>query len=340
MKKFILFPLVLITIGCNMAKKEPTAAAPQSEGGSPVLAKLDGQPITEEEVRKVSGAGLARAEAQLYEARREGVENVLEDRLLTAEATSQKTTKEELIKKRVADKINVTDAEIQKFYNEKKSQMGGKGIEEMKVNIRGYLQREKYQQVYGELIAKLKKKSDLEILIHPPKVEIDEGDAPAMGPKDAPIRLVEFTDYQCPFCSRARPTINQVLGTYKGKVRYVLKDFPLSFHRESEKAHEAAHCAGEQGKYWELNKKIWDNQKSIKPEDLKKYATELKLNTAKFNECLDSGKFQELVQTNQQQGEQLGVSGTPAFFVNGRMISGARPFEDFKEVIDDELSRR
>jgi protein-disulfide isomerase len=103
------------------------------------------------------------------------------------------------------------------------------------------------------------------------------------------------------------------------------------------KAHEAFHCAGEQGKYWEMNQKLWDNQKSIKVDDLKKYAQELKLKTDPFNQCLDSGKYTERVKKSADYGAQLGVSGTPAFFINGRMISGARPFEAFKEVIDDEL---
>ncbi len=302
-----------------------------------VIARFNGDPITDEDIRKVGGSKLAQAEAALYDARKDGIDQIVEDRLMDAEAKKKGTTKDDLLKKNVYDKIKISDKDIEKFYNEKKAQMQGKKLEEAKDNIRGYLFREKYQSVYGDYVANVKKNAKIEVLIKPAKIDIEEGDAPALGPKDAPIRLVEFTDYQCPFCGRARAVINQVLSEYKGKVRYVLKDFPLSFHKDSIKAHEAALCAGDQGKYWDLNKKLWDNQQSIKVDDLKKYAKDVGLNTSKFNECLDSGKNTDKVRQNQQYGEKVGVTGTPAFFINGRMISGARPFDSFKQIIDDEL---
>jgi len=164
-------------------------------------------------------------------------------------------------------------------------------------------------------------------------------DDPVLGKADAPITLIEFTDYQCPFCGRVRQTVSQILEEYKGKVRYVIRDFPLSFHKDALKAHEGAHCAADQGKYWEMNKKLFADQSKIQVEDLKKYAAEIKLDAKKFADCLDSGKYTEKVRKSQEYGEKIGVSGTPAFFINGRMISGARPFEAFKEIIDDELRK-
>jgi protein-disulfide isomerase len=346
MKRVILaISLLLVVSACGEGKKsttqasQPPAAAPEEGAAGTVIAKINGQPITDEDVRKVAGAKLSQAEMELYEARKEGIDQIIDDKLLEAEASRQGTAKDQLLKKNVYDKIQISDKEIEKFYNEKKGQMQGKKLDEVKGNIRGFLFREKYQNLYGDFMKGLKKKADIAILIKAPKVEVPVGDSPSIGPKDAPVTVVEFTDYQCPFCGRARPTINQVLETYKGKVRYVLRDFPLSFHKDAMKAHEAFHCAGEQGKYWEMNKKLWDNQKAIKVDDLKKYAQEIKLNTSKFNECLDSGKYTDKVKQSQEDGEKVGVSGTPAFFVNGRMISGARPFESFKEIIDDELEQ-
>lgn len=326
-----------VVVACSGAK--PTAAPLAPAGSGTVLATLNGQAITDEDVRKVVGGRLSQAEMELYEAREEGIHQLVEDRLLEAEAARRGTTKAQLLDQEVNSKVKVNEGEIEKFYRENKERVGGKKLDEVRPQIRGFLGREQTQKLYGKLVASLKKKADLQINIQPPKVEFDVGEAPAIGPEKAPILLVEFTDYQCPFCSRARPAVNQVLKEYKGKVRYVLKDFPLSFHREAFKAHEAAHCAGEQGKYWEMNQKIWDNQKSIKLEDLKKYAQEIKLNGGKFNECLESGKFADKIQKSLESGQEVGVSGTPAFFVNGRMISGARPFEAFKEIIDSELAR-
>ena len=327
MKKSALL-ITLVLLSSCAEKKGPAAQNVGSTAPSGnILAHFNGEPITDEDIRKVAGPKLAQAEMDLYDARREGIDQLIADKLLEMESKKQGMAKEEFLKKNLFDKIKIEDKDVEKFYNEQKAQMQGKTLDEVKSNIQGFLSRDKSQKIYGDLIAGLQKKAQVEILIQAPRVKIEEGDSPAIGPKDAPITVIEFTDYQCPFCGRSRPTVNQILEEYKGKVRYVLRDFPLSFHQDSEKAHEAAHCAGEQGKYWDMNKKLFSDQQAIKMDDLKKYAADLKLNTTKFNECLDSGKFADKVRQNQEYGEQVGVNGTPAFFVNGRMISGARPFE-------------
>lgn len=328
-------------ISCSEEKPVPAEPAPAAQvpsaGDGEALAKLNGEVITDEEVRKVAGPKIAQAEMELFDVRKAALDQIIDDRLLEAAAKKEGTAKADFLKKSVFDKIKIEDKEVEKFYNENKAQMQGKSLEGVKGNIRGFLFRDKHQKVYGDLLAGLRKKADLEVLIHAPKVEIEEGDNPAIGPKDAPVKIVEFTDYQCPFCGKARPTVNQILKEYKGKVRYVIRDFPLGFHKDAPKAHEAARCAGEQNKYWDFNKRLFENQREIKEEDLKKYAGEVKLKMDKFNECLSSGKYTAIVRENQEYGEKVGVSGTPAFFVNGRMISGARPFSAFKEIIDDEL---
>lgn len=329
-----LLPLVL---SCECKKTASPTSAPTAATGQ-VIATLNGEAITDEDIRKVAGSDLAQAERELYDARKKGLDQIIEGRLLESEAKKRNISKEDFLKKEVEEKVKIEDRDLKKVYEEKKAQMQGKSFEEMKGNLNGYLHREKYGDLYDALIKRLKKNAQVAVNIKAPKVEVDEGDSPAIGPKDAPVHVVEWTDYQCPFCSRSRETVNQILDTYKGKVRYVIRDFPLSFHKDSLKAHEGAHCAGDQGKYWDMNKKLFGNQKDIKVEDLKKYAGEIKLNMGKFNECLDSGKYTKTVQENQAAGEKVGVSGTPAFFINGRMISGARPFSSFKEIIDDELA--
>lgn len=338
MRRLILFPILLL-VACSGSKGPVAPGAGATVPAGAPIATLNGVPITDEDIRKVSGARLGQAEMELYEAREAGVRDLVDDRLLTEEAGRRKVSKEDLLKKEVSSKIKVTDKEVEKFYNEKKPQMQGKKLDEVRGGIRAHLTSDQYQKHYEKLLAGLRKGAKLQLLILAPTIKIDEGDAPAIGPQGAPVRVVEFTDYQCPFCGRSRPTVNQILDTYKGKVRYVLKDFPLSFHKDAFKAHEAAYCAGDQGKYWEMSKKLFGNQREIQVEDLRKYAGDLKLDTKKFNDCLDAGKHADRVRQNQQQGQDVGVSGTPAFFVNGRMISGAQPFEKFKEVIDAELAK-
>jgi protein-disulfide isomerase/copper chaperone CopZ len=159
------------------------------------------------------------------------------------------------------------------------------------------------------------------------------------GNPDAPITLVEFSDFECPFCVRHYPTLKKILNDYWGKVRLVYKHFPLSFHPNGQKTAEASECAGEQNFFWEYHDKLFDNfQIGYSLENFKKWAKELGLNAQQFNICLDSGKYAQKVQTDYQEGLQKGVNGTPATFVNGQLVSGALPYESFKQIIDNLLS--
>jgi protein-disulfide isomerase len=180
----------------------------------------------------------------------------------------------------------------------------------------------------------------------PPPVEktvfkVDAGNAPAKGGKNAPITIVMFSDFQCPFCSRVEPTIKQVQDTYKDKVRVVWKNYPLPFHDKAMGAAEAAMAAGEQGKFWEMHDLMFKNQQALDRPSLEKYAEELKLDMGKFKAALDSGKFKTQIQGDITYGNSIsGPIGTPTSFINGRKIAGAYPFESFKQVIDEELAKR
>lgn len=160
------------------------------------------------------------------------------------------------------------------------------------------------------------------------------------GGKDAKVTIVEYSDFECPFCGRAHPTIEQVMDTYGDDVRVVYRHFPLSFHPQAQKAAEASECAADQGKFWELHDLIFENQDLLQGgvTQLKKWAADLKLNTAQFNGCLDSGEKAAIVQAQADEGALLGVSGTPGFFVNGISVVGAQPFSVFQQIIDQELA--
>lgn len=160
------------------------------------------------------------------------------------------------------------------------------------------------------------------------------------GDFNAPITLVEFSDFECPFCERHYPTLNQILDEYKGKVRLVYKHFPLGFHPNAQKAAEASECADEQGKFWEYHDKLFENFKlGYSIENFKKWAGDLKLNSEKFDACIDSEKFAQKIQTDYQEGAQKGVNGTPATFVNGQLVSGALPYASFKQIIEGLLNK-
>jgi protein-disulfide isomerase len=180
---------------------------------------------------------------------------------------------------------------------------------------------------------------NVEVLLapyEPPKVAVD-ATGPSKGPAGAPITIVEFSDYECPYCVKAEPTVRQLLAEYPGKIRLVYRDFPLPMHSRAPKAAEAAHCAGDQGKYWEMHDKLIASSTQLDPKDLKSHARDVGLDGAKFDQCLDSGEKAKVVEGHKRAGDEAGVSGTPAFFINGRMISGAQPLEAFKAIVDQEL---
>lgn len=172
----------------------------------------------------------------------------------------------------------------------------------------------------------------------PTKVDMDKlvaDDDPQRGPKNAKITIVEFSDYQCPFCERFyQQTLPELLRDYGDKVRFAFKDFPLPMHPEAQKAHESAHCAGDEGKYWEMHDILFENRNSLDVDALKRYASKLGLNAAKFNQCLESGKYEKSVKEDMRVARTVGVNGTPTFFINGQRLVGAQPAEAFREKID------
>jgi protein-disulfide isomerase len=167
-------------------------------------------------------------------------------------------------------------------------------------------------------------------------IEVSDGGRPARGPADAPITMIEFSDYECPFCKRAAPTVDQVLKAYAGKIKFVYRDYPLPFHASAMPASLAARCAERLGKFWEYHDKVFASP-DLNPAKLKAVAGEVGLDQAKFDACFDQQEGRAAVEKDMEDGQSVGVNGTPAFFINGRMLSGAQPFERFKEVIDDEL---
>lgn len=162
-------------------------------------------------------------------------------------------------------------------------------------------------------------------------------DDPIRGNPAAKVTIVEFSDFQCPFCGRVEPTLKQIFETYKDNVKLIYKNYPLPAHQYAQDAAEAALCVKEQGKFWEYHDKLFENQGKLTVSDLKKYAQDLGLKQDQFNSCLDSKKYQSQVDSDFKAGQAAGVSGTPAFFINGQLVAGAQPFENFKAVIDQEL---
>ncbi len=332
---------IVTVVGLSSACNRPTKSTGTVVGElPPVVATVGDAQITREELEKAASGQLSRVKAQIYEIQKNALDKLIGDKLLAAAAKQAGKSPENYLKDEVESKIKApTEDELKQFYKRNQAQMNGRKFEEIREQIANYLTGTQRRQLQQQLGDRLRSMIDVKINISPPRTQVSAGDAPSQGPADAKVTMIEFSDYQCPFCGRSRPTVNQVLKKYGDKIRYVFRDFPLSFHDKSAKAHEAAHCAGEQGKYWEMNHLLFANQHSLDVSNLKNYAAQIGLDQKKFDTCLDSGKFAARVQRDIQEGASYGVSGTPSFFINGIPLSGARPFSAFSKIIDEELSR-
>ncbi|HMB52777.1 MAG TPA: thioredoxin domain-containing protein [Thermoanaerobaculia bacterium] len=322
-----------------------------AEDDNSVVATIDGEDITMDELEAESEEALDQVEMQLkqcemqaksnrYSALNASLQNLVRDRMIAAEAEKAGQSVEDYRATELESRIGeVTDAEVEAFFNENQARIGDRTIEQIGEQIRQYLTTQKRTEAEEAFYGALEAKYDVAMLLEPPRVEV-AAEGPSAGPEDAAVTIVEFSDFQCPFCSRVNPTLDQVKATYGENVRVVFRQFPLNIHPQAQKAAEASLCADDQGKFWEMHDAMFANQQQLAVENLKAQAAEIGLDAEQFNECLDSDKYADKVAEDMQDGIAAGVSGTPAMFINGVMVSGAVPYEQVAEVIDAELKRK
>jgi protein-disulfide isomerase len=236
----------------------------------------------------------------------------------------------------------ISEEEITAFYQSNKARLPVE-LSKVRDQIRDYLKDEKIAAQKVLYLKTLRANASIIKYLKPPPVyraEVPYTGAPVRGAKNAPVTIVKFEDFQCPFCKTVQPTFKELLKKYDGKVRVLHKDLPLeAIHPLARQAAEAARCAGEQGKFWEYHDQLYAVSPKLSSEDLKSSAKQIGLNTTIFDECLVSDKYRAPVQKDFDDGTQLGLAGTPVFFINGREMSGAQPLEAFAAVIDEELGQ-
>jgi len=321
-------------------KPEEKGAA-RAVAGAEIAATVGDRTITLEELDAKALAASFQPFQALYEARRAALDGMIADLLFEREAQARGITKEELTAQEIDQKVEpVTDDAISAFYEQNKGRMGGRPLDQVKDPVRDYLTAQGRQEAATAFLDGLKTKAGVKIRIEPPRLRVElASNDPSRGPATAPVQIYEFSDFQCPFCSRVKPTVKQIIDTYGDKVRLVFVDLPLPMHPNAHIAAEAAQCANDAGKFWEYHDKLFENQGALGAEQLKQYASDLGLDGEAFNACLDSGKHREAVAEDMRKAQGAGVTGTPAFLINGRFVSGAQPFEAFETIIEDELQR-
>ncbi len=335
MNRRILGALALVTVAAVAAAQQKPAA----ETAEPA-AIVAGQPIERSAVDELVRPQLLDVRAREYQLRSKALDQLVADALIAKEAAARGTTVEALEKSEVLAKVSVGDAEVRALYEANKGRLGAASEAEGLKRIRELVEEQRQNERRRAFADELRAKYPVKVLLEPFRVPVETGDAPARGNPTAPVTVVEFSDFQCPFCERARPTVARVREVYGDKVRWVFRHFPLGFHENAQKAGEAAACAGDQGRFWEMHDRLWATNSKLAVSDLKADAAALGLDTSAFDRCLDSGRHADVVQRDQEAGASYGVSGTPAFFVNGRPLVGAQPFEEFQRVIDAELQRK
>jgi protein-disulfide isomerase len=266
------------------------------------------------------------------------LDQLISQELLRLEAEAQGLGQEQLLENEVNSKMTPpTDEELEKYYQRNKKRFKG-SKEEVMPHLRKYLERDRTNKARAEFIQTLKEKYDVQDYFEPLRISVGSDGSPFLGPTDAPVTIVEFSDFECPHCSKLAKNLHQVEEQYRGKVRLVFRQFPLnSIHRNAQKAAEAALCAADQDKFWELHDLMFSDQKKLTVQDLKDKAETLGLQIRPFQECLDTGKYAAAVKEDLLDGVRAGVSGTPAIFVNGRPFSGAATFAALSRIIDEEL---
>ena len=309
-------------------------------GPSAVVMTVAGRPITAAMVNERLKPIVYKLRLNSYSLARQAVEVTINDLLLLAESTRRGVPPEEIIRKEISEKVRPpTEADVTKFYEENKERING-DLNSVRGSIADYLQEDNRRRLEKELSDRLRTGANVRLLISEPVLPVQSisvDDDPSRGVANAPVTIVEFTDFQCPSCAAMHPLLDEVLKTYGGKVRLVVRDFPLDRHPDARKAAEAANAAHAQGKFFEYVALLMKNQKALDVASLKKYASEVGLNRAQFDPALDSGKYAAEVKNDMRDAELYGIDSTPAIFINGVALREMSS-EALKAAVDRSLA--
>ena len=310
-----------------------------------VVAKIGTDEITEDQLIGDAQLELLQLKKQEYDLKMSQLNKLVQEKVLGAEAKKDGIASvDEFINKKITKgDVKISDSEYKKFVKDKNIPESNIN-DQVKERIFSYMKEQKRDDLVNAYVAKLTKNSPIEVYFKKPKsnIKIDIGDSPFEGNENAKVTIVEFSDFQCPFCSRAAKTIDQVKKKYGSKIKIVFKHFPLPMHNNAESAAQASMCVYEQNhsKFWKFYDIAFANQDKLDPASLAKHAKDAGVDEKKFKECYDAKKYADYVRKDIAYGEKLGVRSTPTFFINGQLLSGALPLDSFSEVIDDELGSK
>lgn len=305
------------------------------------VATVGDQTIYDTDLASSAEGQLQALHSQEFQIKRKALDSLIEQKLLENAAKAKGLTTDQLLKQELDAKVkDPSDDAIQGFYWAQSGKLNTPLDDTLKAQLRESIKQTQTRQLREEYIKSLREESKVVVLLSPPRVQVAYDPKRLRGNSKAPVMIVEFSDYQCPYCHQVEPTVKTLLAKYGDKVSFSYRDFPLaSIHQNAMIAAEASRCAEEQGKFWEYHDQLFTASK-LEKDALIEYARNLKLDDKQFESCLTSEKYKADIDKDEQEGRKAGVNGTPGFFINGVFLNGAQPKEAFANVIDDELSRK
>ena len=308
--------------------------------GEGVVARVGERAITAADLQAAAARRLIDVETRAYEQKRAALLELVEGELLRQEAVRRGMTVEALLAAEVEAKVAPVgewDMDAYRAAHAKELASPDEGAARAEAGQR--LREQRVVQRRIGFLNELRARTPVALQLQAPRIAVDPLDGAVRGAAAAPVTIVEFCEFQCPYCRRVQPTLRHLLDRYGKDLRLVYRHYPLARHRNAAKAAEAAECAREQDKFWPLHDRMFEQQERLAPADLKAHARAVGLDGGKFDACLDSGRHAARVRRDLAEAESYGSPGTPLFFINGRLVSGAQPAAVFIRVIDEELAR-
>jgi protein-disulfide isomerase len=323
---WLLTPLLAAAAGPSRASLSP----------STVIAQINGQPITLGQFESQRAEKLFQAQHAYYQAERKVLDEFIGQALLEQQAQREHLSVEELLARHVQNTLPPDPPEeaLRVYYEGLDTTQPFEAVREQ---IVAHLRQRRLEKAKTAYLQSLREQAKVLVSLAPPKAEVTLQDTPIRGAAQAPVTVVEFADYECPYCQQVNPDLQKLEQEYQGKLAFAYKDTPLPMHVHAQKAAEAAHCAGVQGKYWEYHDLLFAS-KQYQLADLKQHARQLRLDGAAFDQCLDSGAQAGAVKAQLAEFEKFGLSGTPSFFINGRFLSGAADYATLRSMVEQELA--
>ena len=308
-----------------------------NSNGQAVLVEVDGVKLTLSDFERERPSALFQARNTFYETERKAVDDYVDQYLLERQAQKEGITVAELLKRHVDSALpkDPSDEALRVYYE---GLDAVQPYEAVKDQILQHLRERRIAKLKTAYLQTLRGQSAIEFHLAPPRAPLNLTSAQVRGASGAPLTLVEYADFECPYCQQIQPVLDKLEANYKGKLAFAYKDVPLPMHPHAEKAAEAAQCAAVQGKFWEYHDMLYKT-KQLEISNLKDDAKSLQLDTNAFDKCLDSGDRADLVKSELAEGQSLGLQGTPSFFINGRFFSGSLSYEQLAAILDEELQK-